>query len=234
MLVSCVAVDPAGSLGPASTREVADKNYSIGHQEVASVGDTLIRVKNFSETVSRASAFKIPVALHIRAGMNSVQLGEGQEIPVMGTRVIDGRVYSIAVFKSQSAFGSTTEMALQVADDGSTYGHLVGRVNGRSWIQVMPSLSIDPAGTKLVPIVQTKVDSAPGNQNYEIIFSGIDGQAMHFDYREFTPDDLARPAFSQALSYPLASKAIRYRRLQIEVISVTAEQITYRVVADGR
>ena len=52
-------------------------------------------------------------------------------------------------------------------------------------------------------------------------------------YREYTPDDLARPAFTQTLSYAAGSNIIRFRNVRIEVATADNEKIEYTVVADG-
>jgi hypothetical protein len=74
---------------------------------------------------------------------------------------------------------------------------------------------------------------AATDENFEIVFNGIDGQAMHMQYREYTSDNLARPAFSQELSYPLGTKTIRFRKLLLTVENINANEITYTVVSDS-
>jgi hypothetical protein len=44
---------------------------------------------------------------------------------------------------------------------------------------------------------------------------------------------MARPAFSQELSYTIASKTIRFKKLLINVLDVNAERIRCVVVEDG-
>ena len=72
-----------------------------------------------------------------------------------------------------------------------------------------------------------------GGLNFDITFTGIDASVMRFTYREFTSNDMARPAFFQDLTYPLSSRQIRFRDIQIEIASVTAEGVTYAVIADN-
>jgi hypothetical protein len=72
-----------------------------------------------------------------------------------------------------------------------------------------------------------------GGVFYQIVFSGITSDAMHFTYREYETSDLAKPALTQELTYPLKSSEIHFKNLAIAVNSVTAERINYTVVSDG-
>jgi hypothetical protein len=51
-------------------------------------------------------------------------------------------------------------------------------------------------------------------------------------YREYTPDNLARPAFYQNLTYPKDSSYVRFKQLKIKVNAVTNELIKYIVEED--
>lgn len=75
------------------------------------------------------------------------------------------------------------------------------------------------------------VDQKSGFTNFELIYAGNDGRSFSLSYREYTPDDLAKPAFSQSLVYPLGSTSIRFRSLQLTIHDVTSERITFTVVA---
>lgn len=58
------------------------------------------------------------------------------------------------------------------------------------------------------------------------------GSSLFFVYREYTPDNTARPALSQNLTYEADAKIIRYRDVKIEVLSATSETIDFRVLKD--
>ncbi len=71
-----------------------------------------------------------------------------------------------------------------------------------------------------------------GESNFEILYSGRDGGALRFQYREYTSDNMARDAFSQALTYPSDATTIRFRDYVMEVNSVDADSITVTITAE--
>lgn len=63
----------------------------------------------------------------------------------------------------------------------------------------------------------------------ELIYNGKSKDSIKLLYREFN-DDMARPAFSQELSYDLAeSKTIGFRKMKIEIIEATNSYIKFIV-----
>lgn len=76
-----------------------------------------------------------------------------------------------------------------------------------------------------------------GDQNiedgfkYELIYQGLDGNVVRIAYREYT-ENLARPAFSQDLSYTLevnGSTPVRFRDASLTIHSANNNEISYTV-----
>lgn len=67
----------------------------------------------------------------------------------------------------------------------------------------------------------------------EVVFGGVNNVTLNATYREYTPDDMARQAFSQNLVYQTTAETIRFRGFKIKVHEVTNEKITYTVLEDG-
>lgn len=95
----------------------------------------------------------------------------------------------------------------------NAYGMLVNETN------------IDPVGYR------------QGNQTiedgfkYELIYQGRDGNVARIAYREYT-DNLARPAFSQELTYTLEAGAgtpVRFREVSLTIHQADNNQIVYTV-----
>jgi len=63
------------------------------------------------------------------------------------------------------------------------------------------------------------------------VYTGKGEDGLKLLYREFTPDDLARPAFYQELTYGSDAKVIRFRKLRIAVELADYEMIVYTVLA---
>lgn len=69
--------------------------------------------------------------------------------------------------------------------------------------------------------------------NFDIVFNGVSGDTLRFTYREFTKTDLARPAYYQDLTYNKNDKIIKFKDLEIQVLKVTSNEITYKIIKDG-
>jgi hypothetical protein len=69
--------------------------------------------------------------------------------------------------------------------------------------------------------------------NYELIYGGTDGKSITITYREYTGQDLVRPAFFQNLVYDRNEKNIRFRDTMIQIYDVTNEKIVFTVLSDG-
>ena len=65
---------------------------------------------------------------------------------------------------------------------------------------------------------------------YELIYQGRQGDVVRIGYREYT-DNLARPAYSQGLSYTLDESLtdIRFRNVSITIHEANNSEITYIV-----
>lgn len=224
-LCACVSIQ-APVIAPGTTKLVSARNYELGQTITAAVGDTLVRSKSYSETVTRQSAYRADQDFSVDGGIVHLTVRAGQELPVAGTRLIDGVRYDMA---------SVGDVALLVGPDGALYPRLMGGLApGMIPVQVIYAMRFTPASASLKPIESKAISTAPGDENYELLFNGIDGQSIRLQYREYTAQDLARPAFSQDLSYPITVKTIRFRRLVIELDRVTDQEMVYRVTADGR
>lgn len=84
-----------------------------------------------------------------------------------------------------------------------------------------------------IPGARYRVDdrSIKDGFKYELLYQGVGGGVARIAYREYT-DSLARPAFSQDLTYTLASNAdtaARFRNVSIVIHSADNSGISYTV-----
>jgi hypothetical protein len=69
------------------------------------------------------------------------------------------------------------------------------------------------------------------NFKQELIYNGKSGNIARFLYREYS-GTLARPAFSQEVTYDLSeSTTIGFKKVRIEVLGTTNTSITYKVIS---
>lgn len=97
-------------------------------------------------------------------------------------------------------------------------------------LQVIPSdvkLTADPNSPS-----GTVRESVQAGSALEIVYSGRTDNQINLLYREYSKDDLARPAFFQNLTYSSSEKFLRFRNFRIEVYAATNEAIEFAVVED--
>jgi hypothetical protein len=224
-LTSCTNITPVDIAAAKRPDVVAEKNYKLGVARSAVVGEQVVRVKDYGVYHYDVDAVKADQSFALSGGGIHISVERDEELLVVGRRQIDGK--EVLVIKKGS-------YGLQVFSDGTIHNRIINRSSPDN-IEMIFEFSLLPAGAKLVPENRTltTVDKNNFKENYEIVFNGIDGQAMRFQYREYAADNLTRPASSQDLSYPLSTHTIRFRNLSINVNSIDASHIDYTVVEDG-
>lgn len=78
-------------------------------------------------------------------------------------------------------------------------------------------------------------DNRPKNVpevNYELIYDGKSSNTIHIVYREYTSEGFARQAFYQNLKYESTAKTIRFKNINIEILSADNERIVFKVLDD--
>lgn len=209
---------------------VVERNYTLNQSRSITIGEPLVRAKSYVETITTRPAFTAEKPFSIVGKRNVIEIPAATELPVVDTRAIGGERYEVASLGPRL---NMSEVAIQVGKDGRPSNRLLGSLQRGPLFSIGKYYRFVPDDIALHRIQTKIVSRAPGTDNFELLFNGIDGQGLRLQYREYTADDLARPAFSQDLSYPLSVQTIRFRKLVIHVEAVNDQGMTYRVAADG-
>jgi hypothetical protein len=118
---------------------------------------------------------------------------------------------------------------LLITDDGHFEGSGLGLGNARMGYTYSPA----PADVTLRPDSSTSTVSTAGFINYEIVYSGATKDSMRLLYREYTPQDLVRPAFTQDLVYERGSPTISFRNTLIRVLEASARRFVMSLYRTG-
>jgi len=223
MTAGCVTGVSTGNITTTRTSEpVSETNFIIGQERTAVVGETVVRVKDYILTRVSIPAVTASTSGSYQLGMGRGTITLGVEYPISGERQIDGRMFRNV---------NLGPAAAHIFDDGSI--HAKGMVRGAygEWIEPLPNMVVSPSDLRFADVTRVDESSIAAGENYEIIFTGRDASALRFQYREYTSQDMARPAFSQDLSYPIDAPTVRFRGLTIDVISVGPDSITYKVTS---
>lgn len=238
LLTGCLSVrPPVVQLGAIQTKE--EKNYTLGVEKTVNVGDPVaIRRKFYYKEVQRSDRAKasndFEAQVKLALGAPLTYHGQaGEELQVFGTTTINKKVYRIIGLGLTSA-SVPAGMLVSVETDQPTGKGVARNLATGSWQQTGVSFTIDRPDTKFPTVKRVEVVKDKPYENWEIIFTGRAGENITLVYREFTPDDLAKPAFYQNLTYNLEKeKTFQFRKLRVEVVRATNEAITFKVVSDS-
>jgi hypothetical protein len=238
ILTSCVSVTPP-QLALSSLRNEESKNYKLNDSFKVNVGDPIIVRKSYWYQIDvrddRAVAskdFKITVKLALARDFTHIGR-KGEELRIVGSTKVQGREFFIVRVGQISGGGDAGALVDKLTGRVSKTG--VGQNAFGSWVTTAVSgVVTEPPDVVFSPSESILISKSKPYENYEIVYTGRLGENITFVYREFTPDNLARPAFFQNLSYNLSeAKTIRFRKLQIEVIDATNEQVSVKVISDS-
>lgn len=223
-LGACATVTTS-SAGKGATESFArrERNYELNVQRTAVVGDAIVRVRDYEEDVTRSQTMQANESFVLNGGLVSIPFSSGERLPIYGERVNDGVTYTVL---------QKDWYRIQIAPDGSVAPGVINSLGTPAQVVMAYRFTPSSPTARFTQVTDTQVRRRATGQNFEIVFNGIDGQAMRFQYREYTVDDMARPAFFQDLSYPIGTSPIRFRTMVINVARVTAQDITYTVIAE--
>jgi hypothetical protein len=228
LLAGCATIQPIQGAAAAadSIQHQVERNYTIGVPQSVFVGQPMVRVKDYYTRQvggivrpDRAFTLKLPPFL-------KMEIPAGEAMRVVGTTDRDGTRYRLLQIQRPEA----SFLRFLLHPDGSFKGTALNAAGARMGFGYTP----DPADVKVLPDQDLEVVAGRGMTNFELVYGGTTGDAIQVMYREYTAEDLARPAFSQQLVYSLATRSIRFRDIQIEVASADNEAIHYTVLADGQ
>jgi hypothetical protein len=229
-LMGCASFTPyvSGYLG---TDQVVNKNYELNVNKTTYVGESMIKVKDYYLSKFSAKTLSPNVDLtithHVLIGADNFTFNALEEYEIVGETVKDGMsFYLINIMPTQPL-----RLLLLISKNGEVGGHsIMGYETGH--YQSSAVFKIYPSDAKFVMKEIEKIDSSQGYENYELIYTGKDKEAIHITYREYSPENLARTAFFQNLTYPSNAKVIRFKGFKILIDEATSESITFKVIEE--
>jgi hypothetical protein len=211
---------------------VFQKNYALGVQQAVYVGQPVVRFKDYLVKVRHGAHMRATKTFKVKQAMSGwTEVSANADLLIVASLEKDGVTYNLARLTDHND-GSYT--AVLVGPDGVPYRKLAGKVPPmENPVLMAGTVVFDPADVRFLQGPdESVIDENAGFTNYELIYGGTDGRAFTLTYREYSPQDLIRPAFTQQLSYENGSSAIRFRETKIQVHSVTSEQLSYTVLSD--
>lgn len=221
ILTGCTPVLTRPDQPKISSARVIDKNYEVGKMLSVYVGNPMIRVKDYVSSTTELSAMQPSEnVVMTHSGGTQIKVSKGTSVVVVGTFIKNKQKLTVLQVPS-----SAVQIIVDESGKLTNSILLIGDLPVGTW-------KVNTPDAVFTPSISTTVDRSSGYQNYEILYSGINNRAINLTYREYTADDLAKPAFMQNLTYDTDAKIIRFKNYQIELLSATNEKIDFRVLAE--
>ncbi|MEN6489540.1 MAG: hypothetical protein ABFD66_11805 [Smithella sp.] len=219
---------------PADSNYFNEKNYNRGVEKTAYVGQEIIRVKGYKQKRSKfidQATSQENIVIYARYKFNNYQI-----------KIEKNKIY--AVNDSIFLFNEKPNYLIKLTDNNGGHWGLVIDGNGDIYkkgiysydnlLMYFPdTMNINPENVKFSVHVIAKDAGIDPLMSYEIIYSGRNDVSLNATYKEFTPNDIARPAFFQNLTYKADAKQIRFKDFLIQIHEATNEKIVYTVLKDG-
>jgi hypothetical protein len=212
----------------AAPKHVVQKNFTVGELKTVPVGETMLSLKDYYQK-DQQDTWSIGQPVSLRVGLGSMVVIPG-DYPVVVRVKVDGADYDVVDVKVHpyelTTFGPSSavvpmtfliDQSGRIAKSGAGLG-ITTDVSG-----------LEPADFRATRAEKTAIDSSRGYTNFELLYSGVAAGALRLTFREYSPNDLSRPATFQDLTYNAAEKSIRFKNVQLDIESADNQAIRFRV-----
>jgi len=201
------------------TEQVYEKNYSLNQRLTAYVGQPLVKVKDYKVKKYKAKHMRASEDFVITGGIATIQGDSNTDYSIVGETTMDEQIYKVVYVSG---------IGILIKDDGGVHSKAINR-----GVVMVYTFIAKPPNLKFTELKEEVVDVSSNFLNYEIIYGGTDGKSITITYKEYTSDDLIKPAFSQSAVYEKGAKQIRFKDTIIKTHEVTSDKIVFTVIADN-
>ena len=211
-----------------------EKNYIVGTPKTVFIGQEIIKVKQYTQhrgvSIEHFSSDNIlNIDAKYRLTDYEIKSESNKQYQPNETLNIAGEIYYLIKFLDTNK----TQWGVFVSANGLVFRKAIYSYD---WEMIFfpATITFKPDNFKF-SVKTTIIDegATPAPISFEIIYTGKNDISLNFTYREFTAEDLARPAFFQNLTYQANAKQIRFKDFVIQIHNVSNEQITYTIIEDG-
>lgn len=239
-VISLIFVSGCGAwvnanISPINNKEIPskyEKNYVLGKATTAYIGQDIIRVKEYNG--NRFKKIQLAVApedIYIQAKYKTtnykININANDKYKIEAVVEKDNKLFNVIRLRDNYNY----EWGALLDEKGKLEKTCLYSYN---YSMLYCPESPVTANDYTFSIQDSSADiTAAVIQNMEFIYSGKNDVSLNATYKEYTSDNLARPAFFQNLTYQANAKQIRFKDFVIQIHSVTNEHINYTVIADG-
>lgn len=208
-LAGCATIAPP----PASTvTHIFSRNYEPGLQKTTNVGEAMVQVEDYYARTMGYGGWVATSGFSASNGLSSYSIQPGTFYPTASRRIMGGVTYDVLLNFLDPILVDQTG---RVAKVGAAMGPFTA--------------DLRDTGDRLSRRESRIIDTAQPFQKYELVYSGRTDDSIRVAYREYSPEDLARTAFFQELTYSVSEPVIRFRNVEILVSEATNSSIRFTV-----
>lgn len=222
------------------------KSYTVGEVETAYIGQPVIKIRDIYQEVNKDVNNK---CFYAKPSNDFTLTGEYNKKLFNRKLNIKGSSKNIFSLGDKTKINGVEYSVFNIDDDnGNTYGLMVNN-EGKIVVKTiydddhdsmfeLNNAVLTPANTtmiatdKIAPCHESDDHLWVGDNNFELLYGGINNVTISMTYREYTWNDLARPSFFQNLVYETSAKEIRFKDFKIAVIESSNEKIVYKIIED--
>lgn len=212
---------------------IGDKNYTVGQEKHVYVGQPMIKAKTYAKVSTTATreilAADEPFTFSFSLLAASYSFNAGEEMREVGTTTHAGKEYRLV----KMPHPALSNNLLMIDADGQFIGLVKAE---RKVVSAGANIFISTRPKKFRFSRRSFDESSSSDvfvNNFEIVYSGKSKDGISLLYREYTASDLARPAYTQVLSYEAGTERIRFRDIVMRAVAVDSEGIRFVVEQDA-
>lgn len=208
-VAGCASVPPP----PAPVvSHIANRSYEPGQLKTTNVGEAMVQVEDYYARTSGYGGWTATSAFSASNGFSTYAFQPGVIYATAYRREVGGNSYDVLTSFMDPVLVDQTG---RVAKVGAAMGPLTS--------------DLRDTGNRLVRYDSRAIDTTLPFKKFELVYSGRSGDTIRIAYREYSPQDLARTAFFQELTYSVSEPLIRFKDLEIEVSEATNSSIKFVV-----
>lgn len=214
------------------SEKIFEKNYVIGQETEAFVGDNIIKLRDYMLLTTELNAVVPTIPFKVKILSNEVEFVPNEKYTVLEYVKNEGQRQKLVLYHQNTPI-QLSSFAILIRPDGTISKNTLIMGNFGWQPGLFDAVAI-PSSATMENAVKKEIDVHALFENHELLYNGTDGKSIFITYREFTQNDLARPAYFQNLTYDAKAETIRFKKYKIRIIKSDTERIRFSVLEDGR
>lgn len=198
------------------SKTVSENMLEKGQVLITQAGEKMVSTKTYRTDYYSTETVTPTKNGELDSGYSPMRIKKNEKFNAFGEVTHDGETYMLV------RQGKSNDIIL-VNGDGEIYEHIGRMVDGRLAV-LSAKFYITPKDLRMVPVVNTRVETVGDTSGYSITFDGLsrDGYDMIFTYEEEGYD-------AEEIRFSVCDELIDIHGIQIDVFDVSEDRIEYMI-----